>query len=79
MGHPAEVEVLSKALSGIGVDEKSLVSILTQSHHEHKRTIKRGCSQFFVEDERHFERWNDDAIKTLKAEFKRFKALHFMK
>ncbi|KAK6261416.1 hypothetical protein QUC31_007232 [Theobroma cacao] len=73
MGHPAEVEVLSKALSGIGVDEKSLVSILTQSHHEHKRTIKRGCSQFFVEDERHFERWNDDAIKTLKAEFKRFK------
>ncbi|KAK6228685.1 Annexin repeat - like 3 [Theobroma cacao] len=73
MGHPAEVEVLSKALSGIGVDEKSLVSILTKSHHEHKRSIRRGCSQFFFEDERQFERWNDDAIRTLKGEFKRFK------
>ncbi|XP_021297335.1 annexin D4-like isoform X2 [Herrania umbratica] len=73
MGHPAEVEVLSKALSGIGVDEKSLVSILTKSHHEHKISIRRGCSQLFFEDERQFERWNDDAIKTLKGEFKRFK------
>ncbi|XVF41149.1 hypothetical protein PTKIN_Ptkin01aG0256900 [Pterospermum kingtungense] len=73
MAHPAEVEVLNKALSGIGVDEKSIISILGKSHHEHQRSIRKGCSKFFFEDERQFERWDDTAIKNLKLEFKRFK------
>ncbi|XP_022744176.1 annexin D4-like [Durio zibethinus] len=73
MAHPADVQLLNKALSGIGVDEKSLISILTKTHHEHKRFIRKGCSQFFIEDERQFERWDDSAIKNLKVEFKRFK------
>ncbi|MBA0566525.1 hypothetical protein Golob_011335, partial [Gossypium lobatum] len=58
---------------GIGVDEKSLVSILTKSQNEHKKSMRKGCSKFFLEDERQFERWNDSAIKSLKAEFKLFK------
>ncbi|GMI90455.1 annexin 4 [Hibiscus trionum] len=67
MAHPSEPEVLDQALSGIGVDEKLLVSILRKSH------MRKGCSKFFCEDERQFERWNHTAIKSLKAEFKRFK------
>ncbi|KAG4148369.1 hypothetical protein ERO13_D05G282600v2 [Gossypium hirsutum] len=73
MANPCEVEVLNNALSGIGVDEKSLVSILTKSQNEHKKSMRKGCSKFFLEDERQFERWNDSAIKSLKAEFKLFK------
>ncbi|XP_039063264.1 annexin D4-like [Hibiscus syriacus] len=73
MASPSEVEVFNHALSGIGVDENSLVSILVKSHDEHKKSIRKGCSQLFFEDERQFERWNQTAIKSLKAEFKRFK------
>ncbi|XVE52263.1 hypothetical protein DITRI_Ditri02bG0109000 [Diplodiscus trichospermus] len=73
MAHSTEVEVLNRALSGIGVDEKSLITIVAKLHHEHKRSIRKGCSNFFFEDERQFERWDDSAIKNLKVEFKSFK------
>ncbi|XVF00301.1 hypothetical protein REPUB_Repub03eG0273000 [Reevesia pubescens] len=64
---------VQEALSGIGVDEKSLISILAKSNPENKRSIRKGCSKFFFEDERQFERRNDGAIKILKLEFKRFR------
>ncbi|KAL4333542.1 hypothetical protein GQ457_07G019520 [Hibiscus cannabinus] len=73
MANPSELEVLNQALSGIGVDEKSLISILRKSHDEHKKSMRKGCSKLFYEDERRFERWDHTALTSFKAEFKRFK------
>ncbi|KAG5539174.1 hypothetical protein RHGRI_019660 [Rhododendron griersonianum] len=68
-----EIEVLTKAFSGFGVDEKSMVSILGKWHPEQKKSFREG-TQFFIQDERLFERWIDRHVEQLKHEFLRIKS-----
>ncbi|KDP40510.1 hypothetical protein JCGZ_24509 [Jatropha curcas] len=72
MAHPEELEALSKAFSGLGVDENSLISILGKSHPEHRRTFRKGTPHLFIEDERSFERWDSHRMNLLRHEFVRF-------
>ncbi|PON98813.1 Annexin, partial [Trema orientale] len=63
-----------KAFSeGLGVDEKSLIKILGKWEPEERQTFRKEFPDFFVVDERQFERWLDDSIKRLEREFLRFK------
>lgn len=62
---------------GIGVDEKSVISILGKWHPEQRTIFRRATPSFFVEDERLFERWDDNCVKLLKHEFMRFKVFFF--
>jgi len=73
MAHPDEVKTLANAFTGMGVCEKSLVSILGKWDHDKKKSFRKGTPQFFVEDHRSFERWVDQHIEQLKREFLRFK------
>ncbi|OVA13739.1 Annexin [Macleaya cordata] len=68
-----ECETLTKAFSGFGVDEKSIISILGKWHLEQRKSFRKGCPRFFVEDQRLFERWEDSHIAILEREFSRFK------
>ncbi|KAM7509065.1 hypothetical protein LguiA_019518 [Lonicera macranthoides] len=70
-----EFGALTKAFSGfgIGVDEKSLISILGKWHPEQRKSFRKGVREFFIEDERQFERWDDRHIAQLEHEFLRFK------
>ncbi|CAN1316383.1 Annexin D4 [Linum perenne] len=72
MVDPIQLEALSKAFSGLGVDERSLISILGRSSPDHRKSFRKGAPQLFQEDERSFERWIDARISLLKAEFLRF-------
>ncbi|XP_021675038.2 annexin D4 isoform X2 [Hevea brasiliensis] len=72
MANPQELEALTKAFSGLGVDEKSLISILGKSHLEHRTTFRERSPHLFIEDERSFERWDDHSINLLRHEFMRF-------
>ncbi|PSS09939.1 Annexin like [Actinidia chinensis var. chinensis] len=67
-----EVDTLTKAFSGFGVDEKTLISILGKWHPDQTKTFRKG-TQFFIQDERLFERWVDKHVEQLKREFLRFK------
>lgn len=73
MAAPNEVEALTRAFSGFGVDEKSFVAILGKWHPEQRKSFRKG-TQFFVQDERMFERWADEHVKQLSREFIRFKS-----
>lgn len=73
MAHPDEVGALTKAFTGLGVDEKSLISILGKWDHDKKKSFRKGTPQFFLEDHRQFERWVDQHVEQLKREFLRFK------
>ncbi|KAK5832790.1 annexin D4-like [Gossypium arboreum] len=73
MALPVDIEALDKAFSGIGVDEKSLISILTNSNEEHKKSLRKGSSKLFIEDAKGFERSDQSSIKILKHQFKRFR------
>ncbi|XP_057512730.1 annexin D4-like isoform X1 [Actinidia eriantha] len=68
-----EVDVIANAFSGFGVDEKSLITILGKWHPEQTKSFRKG-SQFFIQDERLFERWIDKHVEQLKIEFLRFKS-----
>ena len=59
--------------SGVGIDEKAIISLVGESHPEHRQNFRKGCRDFFIEDERSFERWDDHRVKLLKHEFMRFK------
>lgn len=59
--------------SGIGVDGGLLISILGNWHQEQRQSFRKGVREFFVEDERSFERWDDGHIARLEREFLRFK------
>ncbi|XP_050231096.1 annexin D4 [Mercurialis annua] len=72
MAHPEELEALTKAFSGLGIDEKSLISILGKSHPEHRRSFRKGTPHLFIDDERSFERWDDQRVHLLRYEFNRF-------
>eukprot|EP00261_Vitis_vinifera_P016732 XP_010646005.1 PREDICTED: annexin D4 [Vitis vinifera] len=70
---PNDFEALTKAFSGFGVDEDSMVSILGKWHSEHLESFRKRTPKFFLEDERLFERWDDHHIACLTKEFLRFK------
>ncbi|WKA02126.1 hypothetical protein VitviT2T_020349 [Vitis vinifera] len=73
MDPPNDFEALTKAFSGFGVDEDSMVSILGKWHLEHLESFRKRTPKFFLEDERLFERWDDHHIACLTKEFLRFK------
>ncbi|KAG8391138.1 hypothetical protein BUALT_Bualt01G0156700 [Buddleja alternifolia] len=54
-----ELGSLTKAFSGLGVDEKALISILGKWHPEQRQSFRKGTRDFFIQDERQFERWNN--------------------
>ncbi|RVW18608.1 Annexin D4 [Vitis vinifera] len=56
MDPPNDFEALTKAFSGFGVDEDSMVSILGKWHLEHLESFRKRTPKFFLEDERLFER-----------------------
>ncbi|CAA3006829.1 annexin D4 [Olea europaea subsp. europaea] len=68
-----ELGALTRAFSGLGVDEKALISILGKWHPEQRQTYRKGTRDFFIEDERQFERWDDYHVIQLQHEFLRFK------
>lgn len=74
-----ECEALTRAFSGLGglgVDEKTLISALSnwRRQPEKRSLFRRGSVNLFrTHDEAGFERWEDDYVKHLKAEFARFK------
>ncbi|RZC77551.1 hypothetical protein C5167_001750 [Papaver somniferum] len=70
-----EIGVLTKAFSGFGVDERSIISILGKWHPEEKKSFRKGCPNLFQEDHRDFEKWDQNYIHTLEHEFARFKLL----
>ncbi|XP_010273219.1 PREDICTED: annexin D4-like [Nelumbo nucifera] len=73
MAFPQDIDALTKAFSGFGVDENAIIWILGKWYPEQRRSFRKGCSQFFWEDERLFERWDDNHIAFLEREFLRFK------
>ncbi|KAL7238467.1 hypothetical protein ACSBR2_004548 [Camellia fascicularis] len=68
-----EIEALTKAFTGFGVDEKSLISTLGKWHPEHTKSFRQG-THFFIQDDRLFERWVDGHVEQLHREFLRFKS-----
>ncbi|GFP92446.1 annexin d4 [Phtheirospermum japonicum] len=68
-----ELGSLTRAFSGLGVDESALISILGKWHPEQRQSFRKGSSEFFFEDERQFERWDDRHILQLRHEFLRLK------
>ncbi|KAI8024457.1 DNA polymerase eta [Camellia lanceoleosa] len=46
-----EIEALTKAFTGFGVDEKSLISTLGKWHPEHTKSFRKG-THFFIQDDR---------------------------
>ncbi|XP_073023765.1 annexin D4 [Primulina eburnea] len=73
MADSDEHGALSKAFSGLGVDEKTLITILGRWHPEQRKTFRKGSRDFFIEDERQFERWSDRHVTQLRNEFLRIK------
>ncbi|KAG7012882.1 Annexin D4 [Cucurbita argyrosperma subsp. argyrosperma] len=67
------IEVLTRALSGHGINEKAMIDTLGNWDHEHKKLFRIKSSHIFSEDERSFERWQEHAMRLLKHEFMRFK------
>ncbi|XP_010247045.1 PREDICTED: annexin D4-like isoform X1 [Nelumbo nucifera] len=73
MALPGDLDALTKAFSGFGVDENSIISILGKWHPEQRKSFRKGFPQFFREDKRLFERWDERHIAFLEHEFLRFK------
>ncbi|KAF5196931.1 Annexin d4 [Thalictrum thalictroides] len=69
-----ECETLTKAFSGIGVDEKSIVSIVGKWQPEQTNSFRKG-SDFFAEDGHYhaFHKWDNDYVKLLELEFSRLR------
>ena len=64
-------------ISGHGVDEKSLVTLLGKWDPVERESFRKKTPHLFSEDhERHFQRWDDQYVRLLKHEFVRFK-VHF--
>ncbi|XP_028760637.1 annexin D4-like [Neltuma alba] len=68
-----EVEALTNALSGIGIDEKSLISTLGKWDANEREVFREANPNFFIKDERNFHKWDDHCVRLLKHEFMRFK------
>ncbi|KAJ1413545.1 Annexin [Sesbania bispinosa] len=69
-----ELEAVTQAFSGHGVDEKSLITLLGKWDPLERESFRKKTPQFFIEDhERRFQRWDDHYVRLLKHEFVRFK------
>ncbi|KAJ8648775.1 hypothetical protein MRB53_001798 [Persea americana] len=68
-----ECELLIRAFSGFGVDEQSMISLLTKLHPDQRQSFRKSSPRFFSHDDRLFEKWEHDHIKQLEIEFSRFK------
>lgn len=62
---------------GLGVDEKALISILGKCHPQQRQSFRKGNRDFFIEDERQFERWDDRHVLQLRHEFLRLKVFSY--
>uniref|UniRef100_A0A1J3IMP3 Annexin D4 n=1 Tax=Noccaea caerulescens TaxID=107243 RepID=A0A1J3IMP3_NOCCA len=68
-----DLEAVTAAISGMGVDEQALISTLGNSHKDHRKLFRKASKNFFVEDEeRAFEKCDDNFLRHLKLEFSRF-------
>ncbi|XP_065868408.1 annexin D4-like [Euphorbia lathyris] len=74
MANPHELEALTSAIKGVGVDEKLIISILGKSNPEHRKSFRKANTHLFIKDEqRSFEHWDDARrIYFLRREFERF-------
>ncbi|KAL6562950.1 hypothetical protein OROHE_005537 [Orobanche hederae] len=68
-----ELRSLTKAFSGLGVDEKALISTLGKWNSQQRQSFRKGSRDIFLEDERQFERWDDRHVLELRQEFLRLK------
>ncbi|KAL5570367.1 hypothetical protein UlMin_026944 [Ulmus minor] len=69
-----EIQALTKAFTGLGVDEISFVTMGRKWKPEERQSFRKANPDFFPEDERHFERCDlEKYIKRLEQEFMRFK------
>ncbi|GAB4827839.1 hypothetical protein Ancab_034724 [Ancistrocladus abbreviatus] len=68
-----ECVTLTKAFSGIGVDEKALIS-MGKWNFEQRKSFWERTPQFFSVDEHQFHKWNEGRIMLLKLEFLRFQS-----
>ncbi|CAJ1978120.1 unnamed protein product [Sphenostylis stenocarpa] len=74
MAFNQELEAITQAFSGHGVDEKSLVTILGKWDPTEREGFRKKTPHLFTEDhQRHFQRWDDHSVHLLKHEFVRFK------
>lgn len=73
MAETHEHEAVTKAFSGLGIDEKALVSILGRWKHEHKHSYRQGTRDMFIPDERQFEKFHEDQVARITHEILRFK------
>lgn len=69
-----EHEVVTKAFSGLGVDEKALVSIVGKWQDEHKSSFRKASPRQFLADDRHFEKWDEHQVQLIRHEVLRFKS-----
>ncbi|PON38311.1 Annexin [Trema orientale] len=68
-----DFQLVFKAFLGLGVDEKTLITVLGKWEPEQRHSFRLGFPCFFIQDERNFERWDDYIVKYLRQEFLRFK------
>ncbi|XP_059311083.1 annexin D4-like [Lycium ferocissimum] len=68
-----EFGALTKAFSGLGVDEKSFISILGKWDTKQRQFYRKNTQEFFKEDERQFERWDEAHVLQIRQEFLRLK------
>lgn len=64
---------LTKAFSGLGVDENLFISTLGKWNRHQRESYRVSTPGFFREDERQFQRWDDEHILQLRQEFLRLK------
>ncbi|KAH0731476.1 hypothetical protein KY290_002482 [Solanum tuberosum] len=64
---------LTKAFSGLGVDENLFISTLGKWNRHQRESYRVSTPGFFREDERQFQRWDDQHILQLRQEFLRLK------
>ncbi|XP_071709639.1 annexin D4 [Rutidosis leptorrhynchoides] len=73
MAFSDELNVVNKAFSGLGIDEKSLISILGKWDTNQLKSFRLRTPHFFGEDDRSFEKLVQNQINLLKFDFLRFK------
>ncbi|KAL5708338.1 hypothetical protein ACHQM5_019143 [Ranunculus cassubicifolius] len=74
MAHTEELQALTKAFSGLGVDEKSLISAVGKWGPEHTDSFRKESDLFVIDDHYHaFDKWDHQHVKLLELEFLRLK------
>ncbi|KAK4339526.1 hypothetical protein RND71_040988 [Anisodus tanguticus] len=73
MGEANAYAALTKGFSGLGVDENLFISTLGKWNRHQRQIYRVSTPGFFSEDERQFQRWDDQHILQLRQEFLRLK------